>query len=109
MLGLWCAAGTPAGWLPLWRAASLRQHVELQTVRVRVKGSSVCVCEYVCVRERKRERRGGEGGSGLRQGAREKANVRKTERKARQKGMERVSCQDDASGFVGTSKIIIIY
>ncbi len=57
MLGLWCAASTPAGWLPLWRAASLRQHVELQTVRVRVK-EAVCVCEYVCVRERKREKRG---------------------------------------------------
>lgn len=43
----------------------------------------MCVCEYVCVRERKRERKGGEGGSGLRQGAKEKANVSE---KGREKG-----------------------
>lgn len=106
MLGLWCAAGTPAGWLPLWCAALLRQHIELQTVRVRVKGSSVYASMYVQGREK--ERKGGEGGSGLRQAAREKANVSEKDREKgqteRNGGVESVSCQDDALGLVGASK-----
>lgn len=44
------------------------------------------MCEYVCAREKKRERKWGEGGSGLRQGEKEKANVNEKDRarKARQ-------------------------
>lgn len=57
-LGLWCATGTPAGWLPLWSAASLRQHVELQTGRVRVKGGSECVRVFMCEGEKEREKMG---------------------------------------------------
>lgn len=48
MLGLWRAAGTPAGGLPLWSAASLRQHVEVQTGKMRVRGAEhVCASMYV--------------------------------------------------------------
>ncbi len=66
----------------------------------------MCVRVCMCEGEKERERKGGEGGSGLRQGAREKTNVRKTEKGQTERygGVKRVFCQDDASGFVGTSK-----
>lgn len=47
-LGLRSAAGMPAGGLPLWSAASLRQHVEVQTDRVRLREAErVCANMYV--------------------------------------------------------------
>lgn len=62
------------------------------------------MCVYVCAREKKRERKRGEGGSGLRQGEKEKANVDEKD-KARKRGVERVSYQDDVPGFISKSTL----